>query len=462
MKIRLKLTLISTAVTALILVGVSLSIYYFFSLYRQIEFYDRLKERAVITEQYYMEEDELSTLTYQEVQKKYQQYLPDEVTALFGMEADLNRLQDSLQVRLPPDFFEQIAALQYMEFKSGDRQAVAVWYDDNQGDFVVCVSAIDHFGIIKMADLQTILIACFFISIGIIFISGKFFSQQALKPITKMVKDVNRIGLSNLHLRVVTDDSKDEINELAMTFNHMLERLETSFERQKNFISNASHELKNPLTAIIGQVALMLEKERPAEEYRDALQTVAYEAKRLNNLTSKLLSLAQTDFDESTLLDEEVRLDELLMEVEEDVSKVFPGNRIQIHFENIPEEDALITLTGNRKLLQAALANILENACKFSGNQEVCVSIRADETELMITIADRGIGIAPQDLQNIFQPFYRAGNARGYQGFGIGLSLTDKIIRMHGGAIQVASELDAGTRFMITFEKHREIPKLKS
>lgn len=458
MKIRLKLTLIFTAITTLILIGVSVAIYYFFSLYRQIEFYDRLKDRASITAQVYLKRDELSEENLKEVEKKYQQYLSDEIVGLFKSGYSLSAIEDSLKVELPADFYDEITQFKYLEIKSGDRQAVAMWYHDNEGDFVILISAIDRFGIIKLSDLQKILIACFFVSVGIIFISGRFFSRQALKPITKIVKDVNQIGLSNLHFRLHMDNSKDEIAELASTFNRMLERLETSLEIQKNFISNASHELKNPLTAIIGEVELMLDKERPAGEYKAALQTIAYEARRLDNLTAKLLNLAQTDFDEKALLHDEVRIDELLMSVEEDISNLVPDNNIRMNFESIPEDDKLITIKGNKRLLHAALVNVLENACKFSDNQRVDVLIRVDENTLTISVTDQGIGIAAQDLQNIFQPFFRASNARGYKGSGIGLSLTEKIVEMHGGEIHVNSTLGKSTEFVIRFQHGSLLP----
>lgn len=453
MKIRLKLTLIFTAITTMILIGVSIAIYYFFSLYRQVEFFDRLKDRTLITAQVHLGEDELSAEALREVKKKYQQYLPDEVIGLFELGYSLSAIEDSLRIKLPPNFYEEIHQTKYIEIKSDERQAVAMYYHDNEGNFVILISAIDRFGIMKLTDLQKILIFCFFISVGIIFISGRFFSRQALKPITKIIKDVNQIELSNLHLRLDMDNSKDEIAELTTTFNRVLERLETSLEIQKNFISNASHELKNPLTAIIGEVDLMLDKERPAGEYKAALQTIAYEARRLDNLTVKLLNLAQTGFDEKTVLNDEIRVDELLLGIHEDINHLVPDNDIRINFTSIPEDDQIITLRGNKRLLHAALVNVLENACKFSDNQAVHVLVKANEDTITVNITDTGIGIAAQDLQNIFQPFYRANNARGYKGSGIGLSLTEKIVKMHRGEIQVNSTLGEGTEFMISFRQ---------
>lgn len=458
MKIRLKLTLIFTFITTLILIGVSIAIYYFFSWYRQVEFYDRLRDRALIVAHAFLGADDLSEEEMEEAKKKYRQFLPDEVIGLFKEGYELSVIEDSLKISLPENFDSKIRQLEYMELKSGDRQAVAVWYEDNQGNFVTIVSAIDQFGIIKMADLQKILIICFCVSIIIIFVSGKFFSQHALKPITSLVKDINRIGLSNLHSHLRIHNSKDEIAELATTFNQMLERMETSLEIQKNFISNASHELKNPLTAIIGEVELTLYKERTAQEYKVALQTIAYEARRLDHLITKLLNLAQTGFNEKVLLNDAVRIDELIISVSEDLHQLVPENNVQINFERIPDNEALITIRGNKKLLHAALVNVMENACKFSDNKVVDVLIKADSQSLTIIITDQGIGIAHHDLENIFQPFYRADNARAYKGSGIGLSLTEKIIKMHGGNIQATSTLGKGTRFIISFPQNGYLP----
>lgn len=169
-------------------------------------------------------------------------------------------------------------------------------YDDNQGQFYVLVSAHDKSGLSKLDNLRNTLIICLLFSSVLVLVLGWFFSAQVLWPITAIVREVNNIKASSLHLRLHEPKSRDEIAELARTFNQMLNRLQVSFEMQKNFISNASHELRNPLTALSGEIEVALLKERSPQEYVASLKTLQLETERLEKLTADLLNLAPNRF----------------------------------------------------------------------------------------------------------------------------------------------------------------------
>ena len=256
---------------------------------------------------------------------------------------------------------------------------------------------------------------------------------------------MKRIRATNLSLRLKEIDGTDELAELTRTFNQMLERLEGSFILQKNFIRNASHELKNPLTAILGEAEVTLSKQRTTEEYIVTLHKVMDEAERLNQLTGNLLSLAQTDFDLSIQRKDEIRLDELIWEIKELFDKTKYKDRIEIHFPVLPETSDLITIMGISSLMKIAIWNIIDNACKFSGNQKVDVTLKTDLNNIYLKIEDKGIGIPELEIKNLFQPFYRASNAFAFKGSGIGLSLVHKIVAIHNGEVIVSSVLGKGT-----------------
>lgn len=260
---------------------------------------------------------------------------------------------------------------------------------------------------------------------------------------------VKSISSRNLHLRLNVEDNGDEINDLANTFNNMLDRLETAFETQNNFVSNASHELSTPLTAIIGEAELALNKERAADKYIYSLENILKEAGRLEHITKSLLHLAQTGFDGKKQQWEQIRTDELLFTVKHTVDKLHPGNQVEIDYSLFPEEEEKLQIPGNFQLLELAITNIIMNAVKYSDNASVSVALAATEKKNIIIVKDQGIGIPPEDLPYIFSPFFRASNTAKFKGYGIGLPLAMNIIRMHKGNIVVNSEVNHGTEIRV-------------
>ena len=234
---------------------------------------------------------------------------------------------------------------------------------------------------------------------------------------------------------------------MARTFNRLLERLETSFQGQRTFVRNASHELRTPLTASIGELQVLLARERTAEACREGAISVLGELQQLKQLINNLLDLAQADG--AVPLTEEIRLDELLWEVREAVA---PAQRSRVHIDlgdlnDMPADPVVFERRGHRVLLARALGNLVDNALKYSGaEQRVMLSLRClPSGELVIQVADTGQGIAADDLAQVFQPFFRAANVRGVEGHGIGLPLAQRIVALHSGILVVRSEPGCGT-----------------
>ncbi|HMP94979.1 MAG TPA: HAMP domain-containing sensor histidine kinase, partial [Phnomibacter sp.] len=268
-------------------------------------------------------------------------------------------------------------------------------------------------------------------------------------PVLQITQRAQQISAQSLHVRLEAGHGKDEMSALANTFNHMLDRLETSFESQNNFISNASHELSTPLTSIIGEAEWALLKERSPQEYQQALQTIQAQAERLDKITKSLLSLAQTGFDSRKEATEWLRVDELLHAAKEQVDHIYPQAKVRFDFSLMPENDDRLQIKGNAPLLQMAFTNLLMNACKYSNGKLVTISIAAATDKVVVVIKDDGIGIPQKDLPYIFDPFFRASNTIDYKGYGIGLPLTRNIIRMHQGDIQVSSQEGQGTTIVV-------------
>jgi signal transduction histidine kinase len=277
------------------------------------------------------------------------------------------------------------------------------------------------------------------------------FSRIVLDPVRQFTRKVKDINSQNLHLRLNMSGRSDDVNELKVTFNTMLDRLEAAFATQNNFISNASHELGTPLTAIIGEADVALSRERSNEQYKEFLKAIAREAERLDEIVKTLLSLAQTGFDGVRQKFEPTRVDELLWEVKLSTERINPKSKVHINLSLMPENPEHLTISGNEKLLRLALINLVGNGVKYSNNQPVHVSIGISDNNLILVVKDNGIGIPDDEIKFIYDPFFRASNTRDFEGYGIGLPLTRNIVRIHKGSIHVESKLNHGTTVTLAF-----------
>uniref|UniRef100_UPI00359473F5 sensor histidine kinase n=1 Tax=Pricia sp. TaxID=2268138 RepID=UPI00359473F5 len=445
MKLRSKITFIFILLTGLFQIVIFLLIYYFSKNYTESEFYLRLSQRATIAAEAYLEEDEINIDIYDGIRIRHLQTLPDEKEVIYPVDAEKKEPLTYFDNHLPPSFFQKVFDRRYAEIKQGEYYYTGLLYHDNEGDFIVVLSARDLYGVGKVENLRNILIGAFFVSLVFISIFGRYYAKQALSPIFKIIDKVNSIRAENLDLRLDKVKGKDELAELTRTFNSMLDRLQISFDLQSNFINNASHELRNPLTAILGQTEIAMNKKRTIKEYRSTLKNIELEASRLDTLVNGLLKLAMTDFDSKGLVIDAIRLDQIIIDIKQNLDVAIPKNRIKLDFDQLPDDESALTLSGSETLLKVALHNILENACKFSDNNTVTLKLLTEADRILLIITDQGIGIPPDELKNIFEPFYRGSNVRDLEGFGFGLPLAYRIVKLHSGEIRVSSQIGKGT-----------------
>jgi two-component system, OmpR family, sensor histidine kinase ArlS len=341
-------------------------------------------------------------------------------------------------------------------FTDGEREVVAYHYTDNNSRFVMVVAGTDVQGKENLQTLSKILLLSFLVGNILVWISGFFFSKGLLQPIKNISIDVAEISAHNLTRRIKTGKSNDEWHQLSVTLNDLLNRLQESFDMQRRFISNASHELSTPLTAILSQLEVCLQRERSAQEYRDVLKSIHQDVQHLAKLTQTLLEFAKTSGNPGGLEIDLVRMDEIILSLPAEVSKINSSYNVQLDFNNLPEDEESLLVFGNETLLFTAINNIVINACKYSGDHQAKVSLQVMNNLICIYVTDKGKGIESSELEKIFQPFYRIEEARSEGGFGLGLSLANRIIKIHKGTIDVTSGLGEGTTFQI------QLPSAKS
>lgn len=450
LNIRARLTMQFAFIVAFILIAFTVSIYTFSASYRESEFFKRLKDKALTTARLLIEVKEVDYDLLKIIDR-------NSINALFNEKVVIydylnNQIYNSLDddsIHVSKELLDQIRLEKEVRYHQGEYEVTGLLYTDKYNRFVVIASAYDKYGKSKLSNLKWILIFGFIISNGLAVFIGRVYAGKALQPISNVLKQVDKISVSSLNMRVDEGNGTDEIAQLAIAFNKMLERLESAFEVQRSFVSNASHELRTPLTSINGHIEVSLMKERTREEYETILKSILEDTKNLIELSNRLLDLAKASSDISEISMQKLRIDELLWETRTWLIERKEDFRISIFFDESVYTGDKLTLLGNDHLLKAAIVNLMDNACKYSPEKAVEVRLAIDGKYIKVDFSDNGIGIQPDDMIRIFQPFFRAKNAKGVSGHGLGLSLTEKIVQIHQGEISINSKLNVGTKVTI-------------
>lgn len=447
MTIQRKVALLFLALTVGIILALSGAIFYFANQFAFDDFYKRLEARVNINAQIYHSNSKDSVGMIREIRQRYLEKLPQEKAYI--LKPDLYRNPARVPV-LPAEFITTINSQASTRFKKKNIFYAGKIFRYPDEEVMIVVSATDPYGLHELDNLQEILMIGFALSILTAYIIGRRFSFLTFQPVRKIIKKVKSITASNLHMRLEQYDGRDEIAELTQTFNDMLDRLETAFETQNNFISNASHELRTPLAVIKGEAELALKNlDKPGVDPRKAFNGILNSAQSLQDILTSLLGLAQTGFDGKKQNWEDIRADELVWMIKESTDNIIPGSKLGIDLSKLPAEESKLIIQGNVNLLKLALSNIALNACKYSENKPVTISISAENKSVVISIKDEGIGIPEADVQHIFEPFFRASNTGKYEGHGVGLPLALNIIRLHKGSIGILSKVNEGTEIRV-------------
>ncbi len=276
---------------------------------------------------------------------------------------------------------------------------------------------------------------------------GVFLAQRALKPVDKIARTAHQIGESDLSRRIPVQ-SRDELGRLASTLNQMIERLERAFKRQQQFTADASHELRSPLSVIQAESTLALNKERSPDEYKRSLEVISNESAHMAKVIDQLLMLARADSGRESLSFEEIDLGDLLASIAENTEILCKDKGIEF----CSDLRDSILVSGDRAKLRELFLNLLDNAIRYSPDGgTISLTLRREEDMAVIDIADTGIGIPEKDIPHIFERFYRVDRARSREqaGAGLGLSICKYIAEVHGGRIEVKSELGKGSTFSV-------------
>jgi signal transduction histidine kinase len=455
MSIRLRLAAQFGAILVITLVLFALAIYFVTQQARREEFTQSLFKRALVVGHAYADGQARTDPNHQ---ASYRQYLRQLYRTLPAEEGRVYDATGQLVFRegqrppakpIPADWLAEVRrqGQAVLEPEAHYHETVGLLYHDARlGPLVVVAASIDEDGRRQLTGLRQVLVLGLLAAAAIMSVGGWLLAGQALRPLRRMVGEVDGITATDLSRRLTQAEGRpDELGHLAQRFNRLLDRLESAFVGQRTFVRDASHELRTPLTALIGELEVaLLPAERPTADYRRTLQSTLDAARQLSSLTNGLLQIARASGDPSQVPMTQVRIDELLLQAHEQILRRYPTCRVDLEL----GEEAVPAVHGNEALLLAAILNVLDNACKYSAGatEPVLASLLAEDSgHLRLLVHDHGPGLSPADLEQVFVPFFRAATVRTLPGHGIGLPLTAQIMALHGGVVRVASELGCGT-----------------
>lgn len=451
MGVRLRITLLFSLIVLIILMLVCGSVYFFSYQSRIKGIKTRLTNRAITTARLLSQSESFdrnlvrkidSATTLSLVNKSIQVYdSKDDMIYAFSDIAG-----DTLPVN--KNVLDNARGPDNLYFTIGNKDVIACHVSNGKLGVVMVAGAVDKEGKEKLKQLRLIILVSFIGGLLIALAGGYFFSGGLLRPIKKIADEVNEISVKNLARRINRGNVNDEWNYLSSTLNDLLNRLQESFELQGRFIANASHELLTPLTSISSQLEVSLQRERAAEHYHAVMESIYLDVRHLSRLTQMLLEFAKASGTSTGIDTSLVRMDEILLQLPGELAKQNTNYTVFLFFDNLPAEEEGLLIFGNEELLFVAIKNIVSNACKYSGDHKAMVSFSVSEGKMIILVTDKGKGISDDEIKKIFQPFYRV-NEGTIPGFGLGLSLSKQIIKLHKGNILVESVLDKGTSFTI-------------
>lgn len=454
MNLKTKLSVNSTLLFAFTVGLVLTGSFLLFKKHRQDLYYERLEDSALITAFFYFEKDEISKVDssrYQTIEIEYKK-ITNQTIRIYNAKTKELYLRDDIDITLTDKDLKAISKNRIFYFTKEDRQFTGLYYKDNQGDFIIVVSGIDIVGDQQLNALGLMFIGFYLLAIPFNFLLGRFLAKQTFRPFEDVIAKVNTITTENLHsrLEMPTVSGKDEIKELITTFNYLLERLETGIKLQNNFLKNASHELKTPLTIIIGDIDVSLQHPRSNEEYENVLKSLRKDTFHLKSILEELLVLSGLELSEPQKM-ETIRIDEILWNVLEKKAIEYPDSKISVNFDEIANNEELLSVYANKDMLFIALNNVLDNAIKFSFPEKVNVFASSNGGKLLIKIIDKGLGISQKDQESIFELFFRSDRTRHIQGQGLGLFITMQILKLHHIELNLDSELEKGTTISLLF-----------
>ncbi|WP_264537793.1 sensor histidine kinase [Flavobacterium sp. N1736] len=410
-------------------------IFVLYSNFRKEEFRDRLEIKALSNIKLLVNVKEVDDELLKVIDQNSINKLYDEKTLVFDSHYKLIYSSiDDAKVNWSIDDLKYLKKNKTFFKQQGDYEVYGVFYDTKDKDFYALISATDNYGKRKLLFLRYTLIISYIFFTCICWVLTSFMVKKAMNPLNVFHQKIKNINENNLDTRIASKSNKNEIDLIANEFNFMMDRIEISYQKQKEFTAHASHELRTPLSRITSQIENTINDPATSIKGKSFLKTILSDVNQLTELINSLLILSKID-NKNQENHEVQRMDEILFSAIESLNKSFPDFVILFEMEENENLDTALEIKGNKNLLEIAISNVLKNACVYSDNKQANVKISTENDNLVILISNTGRTLTENEQKNLFQPFMRGKNSKGTSGFGLGLRIVQRILNLHNASI---------------------------
>lgn len=455
MKLRIRLTLLFSLVFSALIIVLNVVIYYSFAEMRKDEFYLRLKEKSTNTLGLLSDVDDIDHELLRVIDQNTVNALYQEKTLVFDENKKLLYSSiDNHPVNYSNELLDDIQAKGEVYYTDPKTNSEVFGIHKNMGakTYYVLSTAYDRYGIEKLNDIGRTLMFTSLIGVMIAVAIGYWLMQKGFKPLETLNQNVRSITESNLSTQVpVANDAKDEISQLAQSYNQMLLRLSDAFDKQKTFVQHASHELRTPVSAMMSEVEVALQADNISDSQRKNLLYIRNSLDKISDLINSLLLLSKVQNLSETKLSAQ-RVDEIIFSAAETVSEHFPDFKPIVHFQGNITSDSELEIPSHRYLLKILFVNLMENGYKYATDGKVEIIIHVEPKSLSIHFKNDGATIPAEEQRNLFTPFFRSTNVGNQTGHGLGLSVAQRIATYHLASLSYTVE-EGINLFKITFNK---------
>jgi signal transduction histidine kinase len=326
-----------------------------------------------------------------------------------------------------------------------------MFYDTRNKDYYALVSADDKYGKSRLKFLRYLLIGAFLVGSSLVWILSFYLSKKALRPLDTFRSDITDITENNLNKRLPERDRKDEISILSNAFNEMLKRIDLSYNRQKVFTSNASHELRTPIARIVTQLENLINDTGTNPATGKALRLISQDCYQLSDIISSLLILTKIDNSSPEKGFKKLRLDEIVFYAEERMKNRHPDFKFQFEIES--GDDSLdFEVEGDETLLRIAIGNLLKNGYLYSSDGMVSCVMKTSIKKIELRIINKGETPGVEDTSLLFNSFSRGKNSQNKSGSGLGLSIVKNILTYHDALVEYKLPSPNTNELIVTFK----------
>jgi two-component system sensor histidine kinase ArlS len=411
-------------------------IFVLYSNFRKEEFRDRLEIKALSNIKLLVNVKEVDDQLLKMIDQNSINKLYDEKTLVFDSHYKLIYSSiDDAKINWSIDDLKYLKKHKTFFKQQGDYEVYGVFYDTKDKDFYALISATDDYGKRKLLFLRYTLIVSYIFFTCICWVLTSFMVKKAMSPLIIFHQKIKNINENNLDTRIESKSTKNEIDLIANEFNFMMDRIEISYQKQKEFTAHASHELRTPLSRITSQIENTITDPATSDKGKSFLKTILSDVNQLTELINSLLILSKIDNKNHENYGVQ-RMDEILFSAIESLNKSYPDFVILFEMEENDNLDTALEIKGNKNLLEIAIGNVLKNACVYSDNQQAKVKISSENSHLIISISNTGNTLSEKEQKNLFQPFMRGENSKGTNGFGLGLRIVNRILTLHKAKIK--------------------------